>query len=58
MKKLWHIIVGILLLAVAGFCVYGFSASFEPPQANIFKAIYGVGGGGCLLTSGWLFLRR
>ena len=60
MKKLWHIVVGVLLLAVAGFCVFGFLESFEPgiDLSHIFKAIYGVVGSGCLLTAGWLFFRR
>ena len=30
MKNLWRIVVGVLLLLVAGFCVFGFLASFEP----------------------------
>ena len=60
MRKLWHIIVGVLLLLVAGFCVFGFLESFEPgiDLSHVFKAAYGVVGIGCLAGAGWFFFRR
>ena len=60
MKQLLRIVVGILLLLVAGFCVFGFLASFEPGRDpwHVTKAAYGVVGIGCLTAAGWLILRR
>ena len=60
MRQLWRIVVGVLLLLVAGFCVFGFLASFEPgaDPSHLFKAAYGVVGIGCLAAAGWLFFRR
>jgi len=60
MRQLWRIVVGVLLLLVAGFCVFGFLASFEPGADpwHLTKAIYGVVGIGCLAVAGRLFFRR
>ena len=59
MRQLWRIVVGVLLLLVAGFCVFGFLASSEAgSDAWCFKTIYGVVGIGCLATAGWLFFRK
>lgn len=60
MRQLWRIVVGILLLLVAGFCVFGFLASFEDgiDPWHLTKAVYGVVGIGCLVAAGWLFFRR
>lgn len=60
MRQIWRVSTGILLLLVAGFCVFGFLASFEPGAtlAPFFKAVYGVVGTACLITAGWLFIRR
>ena len=59
MKRSWRIVVGFLLLPVAGFCVFGFLSSFEPgPFADFFIVAYGVVGLGCLAAAGWLFFRR
>ena len=60
MKQLLRIVVGILLLLVAGFCVFGFMASFEPgiDPWHVTKAVYGVVGIGCLAAAGWLIFRR
>jgi hypothetical protein len=60
MKQLVRIVVGILLLLVAGFCVFGFLASFEPgiDPWHLTKAAYGVVGIGSLAATGWLIFRR
>jgi len=60
MRQLWRIVVGVLLLLVAGFCVFGFLASFEPGADpwHLTKAAYGVVGIGCLAAAGWLFFQR
>jgi hypothetical protein len=60
MRRLVRIAVGVFLLLIAGFCLFGFLASFEPgaDSSHLFKAGYGVIGVGCLLTAGWLFVRR
>lgn len=44
-------IIAIVCLAVAGFCLYGFLATFEPGAANAlsFRFGYAVIGIGCLL---------
>ena len=60
MRQLWRIVAGVLLLLVAGFCGFGFLASFEPgaDASHFFKATYGVVGTGSLVAAGWLFFRR
>lgn len=60
MRKIWRIVAGVLLVLIAGFCVFGFLASFEPGADpwHVFKAAYGVVGIGCLFAAGWLFFRR
>ena len=60
MRRLWRIAVGVLLLPVVGFCIFGFFASFEPgiDPWHLTKAVYALVGIGCLATAGWLFFRR
>ena len=43
-------ILSVVCLAIAGFCVYGFLATFEPGVANAiaFRLVYVVVGLGCL----------
>lgn len=46
----------IILLAVLGFCVFGFLATFEPMDATqqlIWRALYGAVGLVCLITIAW-----
>jgi hypothetical protein len=46
----------VILLAVLGFCVFGFMATFEPMDATkqlIMRALYGSVGLVCLLTIVW-----
>lgn len=60
MRQFWRIVVGVLLLLVAGFCVFGFLASFEPgvDPWHLTKTAYGVVGIGCISAAGWFFFRR
>ena len=46
----------VILLAVLGFCVFGFMATFEPMDATkqfIMRALYGAVGVVCLITIVW-----
>jgi hypothetical protein len=46
----------IVLLAVLGFCVFGFMATFEPMDATqkfVSRAVYGAVGVVCLITIAW-----
>ena len=46
----------VILLAVLGFCVFGFVATFEPMDATkqlVMRALYGVVGLVCLITMVW-----
>jgi peptidoglycan/LPS O-acetylase OafA/YrhL len=38
----------LVLLAAAGFCVFGFLATYEPPGFPAMRAIYAVAGSLCL----------
>jgi hypothetical protein len=49
---------GLALLAIAGFCIYGFVASFEPPGFAGFKIIYATIGLLCLAGAVRLLLKR
>jgi hypothetical protein len=50
-KTLLQILKSLALLSVAGFCGFGFLASFEPGNSLLWKAGYGLLGGACLI---WL----
>jgi hypothetical protein len=46
----------IVLLALLGFCVFGFMATFEPMDATrqlVWRAVYGAVGLVCLVTIAW-----
>jgi hypothetical protein len=53
MRLLVAILGSLFLLAVAGFCVFGFLATFEPTDRTAeflaFRIGYGVVGIGCLI---------
>ena len=56
-----RILASILLLAVAGFCVFGFMATFEPldPGAQLVGRIfYGAVGGACVAATVWILVAR
>jgi hypothetical protein len=54
--------VVMALLAVAGFCGYGFLATFEPPPPGTnfiaWRIGYGAIGLGCLASAAWLLCGR
>jgi hypothetical protein len=46
----------IILMAVLGFCVFGFMATFEPMDATkqfVMRALYGAVALVCLVTMVW-----
>lgn len=47
-----RIIIALVLLGVAGFCVFGFAATFEPMgwQRFVWRTVYAVVGTVCLLV--------
>ncbi|MFK7819137.1 MAG: hypothetical protein AB8G99_10490 [Planctomycetaceae bacterium] len=47
------VVRSIVLLAVAGFCGFGFLASFEPPGSLIWKLGYAVSGLSALIGAVW-----
>jgi len=51
-------IIAILCLPIAGFCVFGFLATFEPGSPLIFRIIYLTIGLLCLAGMIWPFLPR
>lgn len=52
-----RLILAAMLLAFAGFCAFGFLASFEPgPQAIFFRVLYPALGVIGLAASAWLLL--
>ncbi len=56
MRLLVAILGSVFLLAVAGFCVFGFLATFEPTDRTAefwaFRIGYAVVGIGCLIGTG------
>ncbi len=51
----------VALLALAGFCAFGFLATFElmPSSTRVaWHAVYGIAGAACLLGAGWLVWPR
>lgn len=53
-----RIIAALALLAVAGFCLFGFLATYEPPGWPVLRVAYAVAGAGCLVGAGLLALGR
>lgn len=52
-------ITGILtLVAIAGFCVFGFLATFEPPGFLVLRGVYAATAIVCLMGTGWLLLGK
>jgi O-antigen/teichoic acid export membrane protein len=52
MNVLWRISLGLVLLGLVAFCVFGFLATFEPlplPQQWAWRIMYGLVGVSCLL---------
>lgn len=53
MLKLMHFALALALLGAAGFCVFGFLATYEPPGILELRIGYAAAGALCLLGSGW-----
>ena len=52
-----RVAVALLLLAVAGFCVFGFLTTFEPLERStqiVFRIFYSVAFLACLASIVWL----
>jgi hypothetical protein len=58
MKTFVRILASVPLLAIAGFCVFGFLASFEPGNGLPWKVGYGALGCGCMIGAIALLRRR
>ena len=61
MPSLARLFVALLLLAVLGFCILGFMATFEPLEPGTqltWRIIYGTLGGLCAAAIAWLLLAR
>lgn len=58
MKTLLRILGALPLLALAGFCVFDFLASFEPGNGFLWKVGYAALGWGCLAGAIALLPRR
>jgi hypothetical protein len=58
MKTLVRILASLPLLAIAGFCVFGFLASFEPGNGMQWKVGYAALGWGCVAGAIALLPRR
>jgi hypothetical protein len=50
--------LAVALLAIAGFCVFGFMATFEPPGSPALRMIYAAAGLFCLFGIVWAFIPR
>lgn len=52
--------LAVALIGVAGFCLFGYGASYELPGAEglPFRILYGVVGSGALATVGWAALGK
>jgi len=44
MPRFAKLLLAVVLLAVAGFCVLGFLATYEPPGAVVLRVIYAAVG--------------
>jgi hypothetical protein len=47
----------LVLMAVAGFCAFGFLATFEPPGFLVLRAAYGVAALACVGGIVWILAR-
>jgi len=57
MKPVFRCLLAVVMLMLAGFCVFGFLASFEPTDnAMVFRIGYAVMGVSCLAGSGGLIV--
>jgi len=54
MPRFAKLLLAVVLLAVAGFCVFGFLATYEPPGLVVWRVIYAALGLVSLLGAGGL----
>jgi hypothetical protein len=60
MRFAWRALWTLPLMAVAGFCIFGFVDTFEPmPRLRQFslRGMYGMAGVGALATIVWMWLK-
>jgi len=53
-----RLVIALLALALAAFCVFGFLATFEPPGAITLRIVYAVVELAALGTLAWLSFSR
>ena len=58
MPMLARVTFAVILIALAGFCVFGFLATYEPPGSPTLRVIYGAVGLLCLAGAGRVLFRR
>jgi hypothetical protein len=60
MTRIPGIFIGVVLLAIAAFCAFGFVAAAEPPfNGNIgVRLLYAIPGLSCLLVGLFLLSRK
>ena len=44
MKTIYRVMLTAGLLAISGFCIYGFLASYESPDFLVWRVGYGIAG--------------
>jgi hypothetical protein len=49
-------LAALILFAFAGFCVFGFMATYEPPDYPVVRLTYGVLFAGCSFGMAWLLV--
>jgi hypothetical protein len=57
MPRFASILLAVVLVAVAAFCVFGFLATYEPPGAPVLRVIYAAVGLLSLVGVGVLVFR-
>lgn len=60
MRFTWRALWSLPLMAVVGFCLFGFVDTFEPmPRLQQFslRGMYGMGGGTALAAIIWIWLK-
>jgi hypothetical protein len=58
MHTLARVTFVVLLLAVSGFCVFGFLATYEPPGSPTLLVVYGTLGLLCVAGAGRVLFHR
>lgn len=60
MKFMRRLVLSLPLMAIAGFCLFGFVATFEPmPRVEqwIWRGVYLGIGSAAMITIGWIWLK-